>query len=214
MTDATSSLLDGRTVRANARREKRRAEVLRLAVETFSERGYHRTRVADIIEAAQIARGTFYLYFDSKNAIFLELLDNLLAEFRRGVVGVDTEPGSAPVVQQLIETVSLILKTAASNAALTRIILREAVGLDADVDDKLSAFYDRLHSYLQRSLVNGQEMGLLRDMDTGVIASCILGSVRQVLYRGLVRGDAETFEVPKLAREIVMYNTVGLLRVR
>ena len=89
--------LDGRVLRANARREHRRALILRAAVETFSARGYHRTRIADIIKSAGIARGTFYLYFDSKNAIFLELLDTLLDEFLSGIEGVETGPGAPPV---------------------------------------------------------------------------------------------------------------------
>ena len=72
--------LDGRILRANARREHRRALILDSAVETFSTKGYHQTRVADIIKSAGIARGTFYLYFESKNAIFLELLEGLLDE--------------------------------------------------------------------------------------------------------------------------------------
>ncbi len=40
----------------------------------FAAKGYHGTRISDIIDAAGIARGTFYLYFESKSAIFLELI--------------------------------------------------------------------------------------------------------------------------------------------
>jgi len=108
----------------------------------------------------------------------------------------------------------MLLKAAASNAALARIIFREAVGLDAEVDQKLSDFDDRLHEYLQRSLQNGQAMGLLREMDAEIIASCILGSVRQVLYRDLVRHGGVSFDVDHVAREILEYNCVGLMRTR
>ena len=92
---AIETPIDGRVTRAQARRESRRALILRAAVETFSARGYHSTRVADIIKAAGIARGTFYLYFESKNAIFLELLDTLLDEFLGGIEGVEAEVPTA-----------------------------------------------------------------------------------------------------------------------
>ena len=211
---AIETHVDGRVTRANARREHRRALILRAAVETFSARGYHQTRVADIIKAAGIARGTFYLYFESKNAIFLELLDTLLDEFLSGVDGVDVSPGASPVYDQLLDTVRNLLVTAASNAALARIVFREAVGLGEEVDQKLSHFDDRLHEYLQQALENGCNMGLLRPMDTEIIATCILGSIRQVLYRNLVRQDGLTFDVNHVAREILEYNCVGLMRSR
>ncbi|MGB0590340.1 MAG: TetR/AcrR family transcriptional regulator [Myxococcota bacterium] len=213
-TTALDTPVDGRVVRANARREHRRAVILRAAVETFSLRGYHQTRVADILKAAGIARGTFYLYFESKNAIFLELLDTLLDEFLGRIDGVETGPAAPPVFEQLLDRVTVIIETAASNAALTRIVFREAVGLDAEVDQKLSDFDDRLHEYVQEALNNGIAMGLLREMDTAIIATCILGSIRQVLYRDLVRHDGVAFDVRHVAKEILQYNCVGLMRTR
>ena len=213
-TTALDTPVDGRVIRANARREHRRAVILRAAVETFSLRGYHQTRVADILKAAGIARGTFYLYFESKNAIFLELLDTLLDEFLGRIDGVETGPGASPVFEQLLDRVTVIIETAASNAALTRIVFREAVGLDAEVDQKLSDFDDRLHEYVQEALNNGIAMGLLREMDTAIIATCILGSIRQVLYRDLVRHDGVAFDVRHVAKEILQYNCVGLMRTR
>jgi AcrR family transcriptional regulator len=45
----------------------------------FKEKGYHATSVNDIIDAAQIARGTFYLYFTSKREVFAELSATFLS---------------------------------------------------------------------------------------------------------------------------------------
>ena len=87
-----SEAQDGRTIRATSLRENRRAAILKASLKVFGRNGYHNTHVSDIIEAAGIARGTFYLYFESKNAIFLELLDQMLAEVRSNIVGVDTGP--------------------------------------------------------------------------------------------------------------------------
>ena len=78
---------DGRSVRASKKRESRRKAILQAARRAFAEKGYHHTHVADIIAGAGIARGTFYLYFESKNAIFLELLDQLLDELQASIVG-------------------------------------------------------------------------------------------------------------------------------
>ena len=168
----------------------------------------------DIIERAGVARGTFYLYFESKAAIFLEMLDALLEEFRENIVGVDTYPGAPPVYDQLLGTVRLMLQTAAENRALAAIILREAVGLDEEVEAKMREFYDSIHTYIREALENGQAIGLLRDMDTDIAATCVLGSIRQVLDRELIRDDAAEVDLDRLASGILRFNTIGLMRVR
>ncbi len=54
--------------------ENRRADLANAAVRLWSEHGIEATSVAKIAEAAGIAKGTFYLYFDSKNALLDEVL--------------------------------------------------------------------------------------------------------------------------------------------
>lgn len=48
-----------------------RTRLLRVARETFEERGYHRTSVAEICRRASVANGTFYRYFNNKDEVFL-----------------------------------------------------------------------------------------------------------------------------------------------
>ena len=87
---------DGRSARARALREERRAQILDVAVQVFADKGYHGTSITDLVEAAGVARGTFYLYFDGKHVIFLELLDDLLQRFRGSVRGVGWAVCAAP----------------------------------------------------------------------------------------------------------------------
>jgi AcrR family transcriptional regulator len=57
--------------------ETRRAELLAAATRLFEERGFEEVTVADITEAAGVAKGTFYLYFDSKEALLDALRHDL-----------------------------------------------------------------------------------------------------------------------------------------
>ena len=57
--------------------EDRRAGLLEAATRVLSERGIERTTVADITSEAGVAKGTFYLYFDSKEEILDALQRNL-----------------------------------------------------------------------------------------------------------------------------------------
>lgn len=53
--------------------QARRAALLGAARAVFEAKGYLDTRVADIVEAADVAQGTFYTYFDSKETVFQEV---------------------------------------------------------------------------------------------------------------------------------------------
>ncbi len=119
-------MADGRTVRAERVREQRRRQILDSSLRVFSERGYWNTSITDLVRAAGVARGTFYLYFDSKSAIFLDLLEELLVRVRRAVTGVNPSTGSS-VEAQLEIVVHQLLETLSQNQHLTRIVFREAV---------------------------------------------------------------------------------------
>jgi AcrR family transcriptional regulator len=201
---------DGRITRAAKKRERRRREVLDTALRVFSEKGYHQTRITDIIEAAGIARGTFYLYFDGKNAIFHELLDLLLEQIRENVVGVDLSEGAPPIRDQLLVSVARVLEAFHRNPALTKVVLREAVGIDVEVDKKLEDFYGQLHGWLSVSLENGQRIGLVRQLDTEHVAWCIIGSVKQFLQLVLDRPKAE-LDVDHLSQVILDLHLQGIL---
>jgi AcrR family transcriptional regulator len=202
---------DGRTRRAEAQRESRRAHILDTAREVFADKGYHQTRVSDILEAASIARGTFYLYFESKAAIFLELLDELLAELQQSMVGVDLGPEAPPVQDQLLATVTRIMTTVQEHEVLTPIIFREAVGLDAVVDSKLRDFYRHLHMWIRDSLRAGQTMGVVRELDSDIVASCILGSIKYLLEQDVLEGGTVGRDPERVGREVLAYNLHGVL---
>lgn len=60
---------------ATSRGEATRARLLEAAENEFGERGFHGASVASITGRAGLGQGTFYLYFPSKEAIFVHLVD-------------------------------------------------------------------------------------------------------------------------------------------
>lgn len=200
---------DGRSKRAQETREARREQILEAALQVFAVQGYHGASITDLVAAAGVARGTFYLYFDSKDAVFRELLDELLAHLRANVVGIDVSADAPPFEAQLEATVVRILKTVESNRALTRIIFREAVGLDAQVEGRMRAFDESLTGFVARSLDAGAAIGLVHAPDPEILAACILGTLRGVVERYVVEGDGPV-DVHRIARVVVGYALRGV----
>ena len=59
----------------------RREELISIAEELFLKNGYEETPVSDIVKKAQVAQGTFYYYFKSKNGVLDAIVDRYLGEF-------------------------------------------------------------------------------------------------------------------------------------
>ncbi|MGM1006905.1 MAG: TetR/AcrR family transcriptional regulator [Bacillota bacterium] len=63
----------GRKIGASG--EQSRALLLEVAAEEFAQKGYFHTKISDIVKRAGLTQPSFYLYFESKDAIFQELVD-------------------------------------------------------------------------------------------------------------------------------------------
>lgn len=62
---------------------ERKQQILDAAALLFAARGYGPTRVVDICQAAGVAKGLFYWYFDTKEALFAELVRSMRQKLRR-----------------------------------------------------------------------------------------------------------------------------------
>ena len=78
---APSAKASGRKSAPRGRAEKsaaRRDAILEAALEEFSARGYEATRIDDVAQRAGVAKGTIYLHFEDKEALFQELVRVML----------------------------------------------------------------------------------------------------------------------------------------
>ena len=191
------------------KKDARRRQLLGVALELFAEKGFHATTVSDIIARAGVARGTFYNYFESKRQIFGQGLDALFE-----VVTAPAFPirlGGAEAVQaQVRENIAAISAALSRNLPLARVLLEQAVGLDAEANAQLQRFYDRVLSRIQRALERGQAMGIVREGDAAVLAVCLLGMIKEALYQQMLGTRTPALET--LVAEIYETAVRGILR--
>lgn len=60
--------------------EKRKQELIKIAYRMFTEKGYENTSIDEIIAEAGIAKGTYYYYFESKEATLEAVIDMMIEE--------------------------------------------------------------------------------------------------------------------------------------
>src|SRR5688500_3796244 len=82
-------------------KSERRQQILTVARDVFARRGYHQTTIDDIALQAGVARGTFYLYFEDKRAVFSDLIDRFASQLTMAIVRIVTDDPSRPVMAQV-----------------------------------------------------------------------------------------------------------------
>ena len=58
--------------------EERKKEILMIARKLFAEKGYDQTSINDILKIIEIAKGTFYYYFTSKEELLEEIIMQII----------------------------------------------------------------------------------------------------------------------------------------
>ncbi len=191
---------------------ERRQQILGAARGVFAKTGYHQATIDDIVEQAGVARGTFYLYFDDKRAVFSELIDRFSAKITMAIQRIVTDDPSRSVAVQARENIRAILGVCLAERTMTKILFTDALGIDPAFDRKLLAFYDEVVQLLTESLRDGQKLGIVKDGEPRVLSYLTLGALKELLYQAVTLGLAEE-SADVLTGQIFDFLSGGYLRV-
>ncbi|HET6582069.1 MAG TPA: TetR/AcrR family transcriptional regulator [Nannocystaceae bacterium] len=181
---------DGRAARAVRRRTERREQIVVAAKRVFREKGYHQASVHDIIDDARIARGTFYLYFASKQEVFAQLVDDFLQIIRGQVRRISLEVGADAPLDQLRANFRRVVTTVITHEDLATIILRDPTSFDEESRARVNLFFDQVLRMITDALRVGQGLRLVRPCDVHLVAVTALGGLKDALEHMLMaHGD-------------------------
>ena len=109
------------------RKEARPAEILDAALQLFAEKGFAGTRMEDIARRAGVTKGTIYLYFENKEAMFKTLVRESIGATLTGVSeNVRNFQGSARDLLRMALGTMAHLLTASDRVVLPKIIIAES----------------------------------------------------------------------------------------
>jgi len=185
-----------------ARGRRTRAKLLSAAERVFGEAGFERASIVEITKTAGVAQGTFYVYFESKQIVFAQLVDtlgeSLRAELRQATAGLDSrmavEEAGFDAFLAFIQTHRHLYK-----------IVRQAEFVD-------EALYRRYYARLAKGYVQGlesaMEQGEFAALDAEAIAYALMGmfdfiGMRWVLWEG-------TLPPPRVRNAVLSFLRSGL----
>ncbi len=79
-----------------------RTAILDAAQICFAQNGFDATRVAEICQTAGLSKGAFYHHFPSKQAVYLELLNQWLEDFERGLETLREKDEDVPTTLRML----------------------------------------------------------------------------------------------------------------
>jgi AcrR family transcriptional regulator len=189
-----------------------RDRLLTAATEVFATNGYLATRVSDIVKAAGVAQGTFYLYFASKQAIFEHLIDSFFSRLLADTLetyGVREVASPEEVIERARVVWRTVLQRCRQERALVTLALRETGAAGPAVVARLQANFQHVIDGEAAAIAAGIARGLFRPIDPHLAAWAIVGMLeRAVHYAVLVEDQAD---VDHLTEDLVRLELGGLL---
>ena len=195
MTEAVTGA-SGRTL--SARGVETRQKLLDAAEQVFGDLGFHDASIVKITEAAEVAQGTFYLYFSGKQAIFDELVEDLNRRVRHAMAEASGRGNTRLEVERL--GFEAFFRFTAEHPALYRII-RQAESVSPRM---LRLHYERVAEAYIAGLSRARERGEIGINDPEVTAWALMAVGEMVGMRWILWGDSKQVP-PAVFRETMAF---------
>jgi TetR/AcrR family fatty acid metabolism transcriptional regulator len=167
--------------------QETRTRILEAAVKVFATKGYHETKVDDIVSESHTSKGAFYFYFPSKQEIFLALVDTfakLLEDRLEQAIKSKTHG-----LEQMDAALTSILSLFSQYRGLAKIALVQAVGLGAAFEEKRRAINDRLTQVVQSRLEQAIADGSLPSQPAEIAARAWVGTLNEIVTHWIYTGS-------------------------
>ena len=205
-----------RIERAAQARERRREELLAAATRIFAKKGYRAASVSDVIKAAGVARGTFYLYFRSKQDILFAVIDHLREQqktFINQLSQQEAQQTDADPRELARRGFVSWLRFYDQRRDALRILLREANLIDAALEHKRAEVRGGVVGYLSKRIRRLQGEGVYQEkLSPEVVSHFLIGMVDEIALSYLQKGKKADLEW--LADQCASFELDGLLRRR
>jgi AcrR family transcriptional regulator len=169
------------------RAAERRAAIVAAALDEFVARGFTATRLDDVAKAAGVAKGTIYLHFKDKEALFVELVRTAIVPV---VERITTPPPAIGSIRDALEMFANTFIQEVANtrrADIIRLIVAEGPRFPAIADfyyrEVISRGLAAMRMLIEAAIARGEiKQPKLRDFPQIVVAPAIVAIIWKSLF--------------------------------
>lgn len=166
-----------------------RTRILEAAAAVFATKGYHDTRVEDIVEASGTSKGGFYFHWPSKEKIFLALVDTFASLLEGRLMSRLSE--TAGGVERLDAALGVCVDTFRRYRSLAKIALVQATGLGMAFEEKRHEVEDRFVAIIRDNLSSAIADGSIPPVDPEIAARVWMGALDGIIMRWVETGSPD-----------------------
>jgi TetR/AcrR family fatty acid metabolism transcriptional regulator len=178
----------------------KRESILRAATRVFARNGYFNSKVADIARQAEVADGTVYLYFKSKEEILHSIFDQNMAEaIAAGRVLIEKirDPG-----EKLRRIAMLHLERLGADRDLAVVFQIELRGSTKFMQEFSAAGFAEYLGLLRQTFEEGQRSGVFRkDLNAKLVSKILFGALDEMATNWII--SKRNYKLEPMA-EVVM----------
>ena len=177
----------------------RRDRIIENATRLFAARGYHGTTIDEIVQATGIAKGTFYIYFDSKEELLVEVIKRLIDDTLKKIDRALKERGERDFIARIEAKGSEMLELYLHRSELLYMLLGETVG-NPRLTAQLREVYEQLAESIEEDLRRGVEEGdIFPFADLKTISYALVGMGQSI---AVLLADAGADQVEKTRKAV------------
>ncbi|WP_155593707.1 TetR family transcriptional regulator [Lysinibacillus cavernae] len=184
-------------------------KIIQAAIEVFREKGIEKTKVSDIVKAAGIAQGTFYLYFPSRLSVMPAIAKNMVERIIATLdEGVSRHKPFEQQLEEVVEMIFIITKEYGDIVALIYAGIAQTEHLK-----EWESIYAPYYTWMSNFLLSAQQQGMIRDsIDPSRSSKLIIGLIESAAEQIYLFDDSkdETMKLLKLELHDFLYHALGL----
>ena len=155
-------------------------EILRVATQCFSERGYQATTIEEIAARVDISRVTFYTYFENKEALLQTIFDQRLHAYQEELEAILAAPVSHR--EKLRQIVAHQVASLTADQPAIRIFISEEKALPPRIARRVREIYSQIDRLVEQEAAKGIAAGELIDVPPRLLVYAVMGMCNW-LYR-------------------------------
>jgi AcrR family transcriptional regulator len=165
----------------------RRQAIVEAALDTFIEQGFAATRLDDVAKRAGVAKGTIYLHFKDKQALFEELVRSAIVPLASRLTAPPPPTGSIRAVLENFADNFVREVTTTRRGAIVRLVIAEGPRFPAIADfyyrEVISRGLAGMRALIELGIARGEIRAQgLRDFPQIVIAPAMVAVIWQGLF--------------------------------
>jgi AcrR family transcriptional regulator len=185
-------------------RGDKRQRILAAGLKLFAEQPYQSVTMDSVAQLADVAKGTLYLYFPSKESLYLGIISSgfeAAAQSHQAAI----HPGMS-VEERLRRAIATTIEFYDGQRDFLRLLATEEPRLAAARSRLLGGWRERGFNFFHSLIEEGIKAGVLRSTDSRLATLAIFGTIRSVL---LFYGEQRP--VTELSQDVGHFVLSGLL---